>query len=67
MSATRTATASYTTYDVLYEHTTADSDTVRQNRAIVTVYGRSELKLKAAIEHERPSNRNVTILDSRRR
>jgi hypothetical protein len=53
---------SYQTYDVSYEHTTESSDMVRQNRAVVTVYGGGEFKLKAEIERQRPDHRNVNIL-----
>jgi hypothetical protein len=55
---------SYQTFDVSYEHTTENSDTVRQNRATVTVYGGGEFKLKAEIERQRPEHRNINILEA---
>lgn len=58
----------YVTWDVSYEHTTAGSDNVRQNRATVTVYGGGgELKLKFEIEKQRPDHKNVVILDATQR
>jgi hypothetical protein len=55
---------SYQTFDVVYEHTTANSDTVRQNRATMTVYGGGLFKLKAEIERQRPSHLRVNILEA---
>ena len=57
-------TLSYQTFDVIYEHTTENSDTVRQNRTTVTLYGGGEFKLKAEIERQRPEHRNVNILEA---
>jgi hypothetical protein len=57
-------TTGYRTYDVLYEHSTADSDNVRQNRIVVTAWGgKSEFKMKSEIERQRPSHRDIVILD----
>lgn len=56
--------ATYRTYDVTYEHTTANSDTIRQNRATVTVLGCGEFKLKAEVERLRPQHRCVVILNA---
>ena len=53
----------YETFHVLYEHRTTSSDTVRQNRATVTMYGASELKLRAEIERQRPDHRDVVLLE----
>ena len=49
---------------MICEHTTEHSDTVRQNRAVVTVYGDGEFKLKAEIERQRPEHENVNILEA---
>lgn len=53
----------YVTYDVRYEHVTESSDTVRQDRAIVTVYGGGELAIKQAIERQRPGHKSIIILE----
>ena len=58
---------SYRTYDVIYEHTTENSDNVQQNRATITSYGGGELKLKSEIEKQRSGHRDVNILDIRKR
>ncbi len=55
-------TLSYRTFDVIYEHTTENSDTVRQNRATVTVFEAGVFTLKSEIERQRPEHKNVTIL-----
>lgn len=59
--------AKYHTFTVQYEHTTDTSDTVRQNRAVLTVWGESEFAIKKAIEREHPSHTNVVILESEER
>jgi hypothetical protein len=53
----------YVTYDVRYEHVTESSDTVRQDRALVTAYGGGELAIKQAIERQRPGHRSIIILE----
>ena len=60
---TRALLPKYVTYDVRYEHVTESSDTVRQDRAIVTVYGGGELAIKQAIERQRPGHRSIIILE----
>lgn len=59
----RVLSPKYVTYDVRYEHVTESSDTVRQDRAIVTVYGGGELAIKQAIERQRPGYRSIIILE----
>jgi hypothetical protein len=61
----RASLPTYRTYDVRYEHRTALSDTVKQDRAIVTVYGNGELALKQAIEQQRPGHTAIVILEAR--
>lgn len=57
----------YETFFVTYEHRTTSSDTVRTNSATITIYGASELKLKAEIERQRPDQKDVLLLDFHRR
>lgn len=60
-------TPSYKTFDVAFEHTTTTSDTVRQNRRVITIWGDSEFKMKAEIESQEPTFRNVVIITSTER
>lgn len=53
---------SYNTFEVDYEHTTEASNTVRQNRATITIWGDSEFKVKAELEKQRPEHKNIVIL-----
>lgn len=61
------ADLTYNTFDVQFEHTTTDSETVRVNRRIITIYGESEFKAKAELERQEPSFRNVVILEMNQR
>lgn len=49
----------YRTYSVLYEHSDEDGHNRVVDRAVVTSYGGSELKLKQAVERERPGHWNI--------
>jgi hypothetical protein len=60
---TRATLPKYVTYDVRYEHLTESSDTVRQDRAIITVYGGGELAIKQAIERQRPGHKSIIIIE----
>lgn len=55
---------SYRTFRVTYEHTTPESETVRQNTAVVTIWGESEFRMKKAVEDDRPGHTTVVILES---
>lgn len=57
----------YSTFDVQFSHTTPESETVRQNRRTVVVYGDSEFAIKAELERQNPSLRNIVILESTKR
>ena len=56
-------TPTYQTFNVVYEHKTTFSDTGRVNRATVTIYGMSELQIRAEIERMRPGHRDIVILE----
>lgn len=54
---------SYRRVSVTFEHTTPDSDTRRVNRAVLTVYGDSELAVLAELRRQRPDCRDITVLE----
>lgn len=54
---------SYKTYEVQFEHTTENSDNVRQNRAVITCWAGGEFKIRAEIMKQNPSYKDVNILD----
>lgn len=56
-------TLSYQTYFVMYEHRTEFSDTARVNQATITIFGLSELRIRAELERLRPDHRDIVILD----
>lgn len=53
----------YRTVTVEFEHTTRDSDTVRQNRAVLTVWGDSDLKVLSELKKQYPDYRNIDVLE----
>lgn len=57
-------TLSYETYLIIYEHRTENSDTARVNQATITIYGASELKIRAELARLRPDHRDIVILDA---
>lgn len=57
-------TLSYETYLVIYEHRTEHSDTARVNQATITIYGASELKIRAELERLRPDHRGIVVLEA---
>jgi hypothetical protein len=57
----------YHTFDVTFEHSTRTSDTVRQNRVVVAVWGDSEFAIKREIERQYPQFIDVVILEAEAR
>lgn len=57
-------TPTYETYFVVYEHRTEFSDTARVNQATITIYGVSELKMRAELQRLRPEHREIVILEA---
>jgi hypothetical protein len=55
--------SNYETVAVQFEHTTADSDTRRINRAVMTVYGHSAFAVRAELTRQYPSFRDIVVLD----
>lgn len=55
-------TLRYKTFSVVYEHTIEGSDQRIVNRAVLTVYGDSELAIQAELGRQHPSFRNIVIL-----
>lgn len=49
---------SYHTYSVEFEHSTKASDTRRQNWALITLWGETELAIKVALEKSRDGLKN---------
>lgn len=48
---------------VTFEHTTPESNTVRANRAVLTVYGDSEFAVLAELKRQRPECRDIVLLE----
>ncbi len=59
--------AHYQTFSVIYEHSTDGSDQRRVNRAVLTVYGQSELAIQAELQRQHPTFRNIVILEVQER
>ena len=57
----------YHTYSVDFEHSTKASDTRRQNWALITLWGETELAVKAALEKSNPEWVDVVILSIEKR
>lgn len=54
---------SYQRVDVRFEHALGGETTRRVNRAVLTVYGSSELAVLAELQRQHPEYKDVTILD----
>ena len=52
----------YETVAVRFEHTLADCDTKRVNRAVLTVYGHSEFAVLAELARQHPEYVRITML-----
>lgn len=55
-------TPRYKTFSVVYEHTIDASDQRIVNRAVLTVYGDSDLAVQAELARQHPLLRNIVIL-----
>ena len=55
-------TPRYTTFNVTYEHSIESSGQRIVNRAVLTVYGESELAIQAELARQHPSFTNIVIL-----
>ena len=58
---------SYNTFSVEFEHATKASDTRRQNWALITLWGETDLAVKAALEKSNPEWVDVVILSIEKR
>jgi len=52
----------YRTFDVTYSHSDAQGSNETVDRAIVTVYGSTELAIRKALEQDRPGHTNIVLL-----
>jgi hypothetical protein len=57
--------SNYSRVAVQFEHTTADSDTRRINRAVLTVYGKSEFAVLGELTRQHPDYREILILEAK--
>lgn len=57
----------YHTFSVEFEHSTKASDTRRQNWALITLWGETELAVKAALEKSYPEWVDIVILSLEKR
>jgi hypothetical protein len=57
----------YHTFSVEFEHCTKTSDTRRQNWALITLWGDTELAIKSALEKSNPEFVDVVILSIEKR
>ncbi len=53
----------YHSVDVRFEYTTSDSANRRVNRAVITVYGSSELAVLAEMKRQYPQYGDIAILE----
>jgi RNase P/RNase MRP subunit POP5 len=63
----RAMTTRYRTFSVEYEHTIEGSDQRVVNRAVLTVYGDSELAIAAELARQHTTFRNIVVLSADRR
>lgn len=56
---------SYQRVDVRFEHTLGEGTSRRVNRAVLTVYGSSELAVLAELQRQHPEYHDVVILEVR--
>ena len=52
----------YRTFDVTYSHSDSHGSNETVDRAIVTVYGSTELAIRKAVEQDRPGHTGIVLL-----